>query len=56
MIPSARRMLALMREAPTSGAAPADFAAIERRMAIGGGFLNALTVVLIVLMVWKPGA
>ena len=53
MTPSARRMLAVMREHP--GGATPEMEALDRRMSIAGGFLNALTVVLIVLMVWKPG-
>jgi hypothetical protein len=65
--PNLRRMNALMAElqagAPgagaTAGGPPPQVAELElrgRRAAIVGGVLNLLLVVLLVLMVWKPGA
>ena len=66
-VPNLRRMNALMAElsagGPPAGAAaggpPPQVAELEmrgKRAATVGGFLNVLIVILVVLMVWKPGA
>ncbi len=65
--PNLRRMNALMAElnagAPSSGGIaggpPPQVAELEergKRAAMVGGFLNVILLVIIVLMVWKPGA
>lgn len=48
-IPSGKKMLA----GPSS---PEEAAALGKRLAMGGMALDLLVVVLVVLMVWKPGA
>jgi uncharacterized membrane protein len=65
MIPGHRRMNALMREITAAGPAPAGAAGpppqaaeieqIGRRMAAGGLFLDVLLIVIVYLMVFKPG-
>ena len=50
-IPSARRMNELMAAGPPN----AETEALEKKLAGGGMALNLLAVVIIVLMVWKPG-
>jgi uncharacterized membrane protein len=65
MRPTYRRMLELMRElaagpppAGATGGPPPQVIELEakgRRMAMGGGALNVLLVLLIALMIWKPG-
>ena len=52
MRPAAKRMNALAREQRPD---PAAMQALEKRLGAGGGFLNLLVVVFIVLMVFKPG-
>ncbi|MFM8238006.1 MAG: DUF2269 family protein [Actinomycetota bacterium] len=63
MIPGARRMNALMLEMeqgpPPAGGPPpqvAEIQSIGQRMAKAGPVLHLSLVVLIVLMIWKPGA
>lgn len=63
MIPGARRMNALMLELeqgpPPAGGPPpqvAEIQAIGARMAKAGPVLHLSLVVLVVLMIWKPGA
>ena len=63
MIPGARRMNALMLEMeqgpPPAGGPPpqvAEIQSIGARMAKAGPILHLSLVVLIVLMIWKPGA
>lgn len=70
MIPTAKRMQALMRELNAMGPPPAggpppgaggpppqvvELEALGKKIGLGGMTLNLLTVVLIFLMVWKPG-
>src|SRR5690242_14049856 len=62
MIPGHKRVNELMAEMETSppaaGGAPPQVAELEatgKRLAAGGMVLNLLVVVLIALMVWKPG-
>ena len=50
-IPSARRMNELMAAGPPN----AETEVLEKKLAMGGTILNLLAVVIIVLMVWKPG-
>jgi uncharacterized membrane protein len=48
-----------LSEASTLGGRPAEvdrIAALERRIGIGWGSFNLLVVVIVALMVWKPGA
>jgi uncharacterized membrane protein len=52
MRPAAKRMNELARDAQPDRAA---MDATEKRLAAGGTFLNLLLVVLIALMIWKPG-
>ena len=52
MRPAAKRMNALARQQRPDTAA---MEATEKRLAAGGTFLNLLIVVLIALMIWKPG-
>ena len=52
MRPAAKRMNALAREQRPD---PAAMAALEKRLGAVGGVLNLLVVVLIALMIWKPG-
>jgi uncharacterized membrane protein len=61
--PGARRMNALTAQlAASPGASPsgpppevAEVEALEKRLALGGAVLNVLVVVIIILMIWKPG-
>ena len=55
LIPGHRRYNALAAEegGPSVGA---EAQGLEKKMAAAGGTLNVLVVVLIALMVWKPGA
>lgn len=66
-LPNIRRMNALMAElnagmppagGPTGGPPPqvAELEERGKRAAITGAFLNLILVIIIVLMVWKPGA
>lgn len=70
MIPSAKRMNALAAELVAAGPPPmsaggghaggpppqaVEMEAIGKRLAMGGGFLNLLLVVVVALMVFKPG-
>jgi uncharacterized membrane protein len=67
MFPAVKRIERLTRELiemgpPPAGSAPAgpppqvaELAALDKRLAIGGGFLNIMLVAIVVLMVWKPG-
>lgn len=58
MYPGAKRMQAIgaaMAGGQGGQAEVAEAAALEKRMAAVGMILNLLVVVLIVLMVWKPG-
>ena len=50
-MPSAKRMNDLMAAGPPN----AETEALEKKLAGGGMALNLLAVVIIVLMVWKPG-
>jgi len=51
MVPSSRRMIELMSSGPPN----AETEALEKKLAGGGTALNLLAVIIIVLMVWKPG-
>ena len=51
MVPSSKRMIALMSSGPPND----ETAALEKKLAGGGMALNLLAVAIIVLMVWKPG-
>ena len=65
MKPTYRRMLELMRELAAVGPSPAaaggpppqavELEAKGRTMGMAGGLLNVLLVVLVALMIWKPG-
>jgi hypothetical protein len=62
MFPGAKKINALMAEMehgpPPSDAAPpqvAEIQALGQRQAIGGAVLNVIAVVILVLMIWKPG-
>jgi uncharacterized membrane protein len=66
MIPGHKRMNVLMKELTAAGPPPAGAAAgpppqaveieqIGKRMAIGGFFLDGLLIVIVYLMVFKPG-
>lgn len=70
VIPTAKRMQVLMKELNAMGPPPAggpppgaggpppqvvELEALGKKIGAGGMTLNLLTVVLIVLMVWKPG-
>jgi uncharacterized membrane protein len=62
MIPNSKRILSLMGEIeqgpPPAGGPPPQVAQITQlgqRLAFGGATLNVLVVILIGLMVWKPG-
>ena len=50
-IPSSKRINELMASGPPND----ETAALEKKLAMGGTILNLLAVVIIVLMVWKPG-
>ena len=66
-IPAAKRMNELAKELAAAGPPPAGTApggpppqvieieALGKRLAAGGGVLNVLLVVMVILMVWKPG-
>lgn len=41
---------------PAAGGPPAEMMALGKQLQIGGMLLSLLTVVILVLMVWKPGA
>jgi hypothetical protein len=58
LLPAARATVRELREATTGGVAPdeARLTALGRRQAIGGSTLHLVTVVLLVLMIWKPGS
>ena len=67
MIPSHRRLNKLSAELVAAGPPPAggtsgpppqvaEIEAMGQRLAVFGGLLNVILVVIIVLMVWKPGA
>ena len=58
LLPAARATVRELREATTRGVAPdqARLTALGRRQAIGGSTLHLVTVVLLVLMIWKPGS
>lgn len=66
VIPSAKRMNVLSAELVDAGPPPAgaggpppqvaEMEALGKKLAIGGGTLNVLLVVLVCLMVFKPGA
>jgi hypothetical protein len=49
MVPNGKKMLA-------GPSGPEEAAALGKKLAAGGMTLDLLAVVLIVLMVWKPGA
>jgi hypothetical protein len=62
MFPGVKRIIALQKETeqqqPSAGGAPpqvAEMQAVGRRVATGGMVLNLLVVVILVLMIWKPG-
>jgi hypothetical protein len=66
LLPSLRRMQALMEQMvdagpPPAGAPPgpppqaAEMAALGQRVGASGTFLDVMIVVILVLMVWKPG-
>jgi hypothetical protein len=58
MMPSSKRMLELGGKMGSGQGGPADVAEMEmlgKRLAAGGMTLNLLVVVLVALMVWKPG-
>jgi hypothetical protein len=62
MFPGAKKINALMAEMeqgppPVGGAPPqvAQIQALGQRQAIGGAVLNVIAVVILVLMIWKPG-
>jgi uncharacterized membrane protein len=63
MFPSHKRLNALLAETertppPADGAPPqaAEIAQLGQKLAIGGGALNVIVVIFLVLMIWKPGA
>jgi hypothetical protein len=68
MLPAVKRMGVLMRElvnagpppagAPPSGPPPqvAELGVLGKRVGVSGAFLDIMVVVLLVIMVWKPGA
>ena len=55
-----QEMIAGMPSGPPSGDAPAgppaEMAKLGKKLQMGGMFLGVLTLVILVLMVWKPGA
>jgi hypothetical protein len=53
MAPGASRINELVRTAP--GPPPPEVEDIGKRLAMGGAFLDILVIVLLVLMIWKPG-
>jgi uncharacterized membrane protein len=58
--PTAGRMIAALRAMPPGppppGAAPPpEIAALGKRLQVGGIFLVSLVVVILVLMIWRPG-
>jgi uncharacterized membrane protein len=64
LLPSAKRSMALQEELVAAGPGPgpggpppqaAELAALGRRMAMAGTFLNLLLVVIVSLMIFKPG-
>ena len=62
MIPSSKKMQALMLQMeqgpPPAGGAPPQVAEMQdlgKRLAAGGATLNILVVVILALMIWKPG-
>jgi uncharacterized membrane protein len=62
LIPGTKRIIELQKEMesapPRAGGAPPQVAEIEtigQRLAVGGGVTNLLVVVLVALMIWKPG-
>jgi hypothetical protein len=67
LLPAVRRMIALMREMVNAGPPPAgapagpppqaaEMAALGQRVGATGALLDVMVVVILVLMVWKPGA
>jgi uncharacterized membrane protein len=62
MVPNSKKILALMNEIeqgpPPAGGPPpqaAKIADLGKQLGIGGATLNVIVVVIIALMVWKPG-
>jgi len=58
MIPSTKRMLDVGAKLGSGQGGPADGAEMEalgKRLAMGGMTLNLLIVIIVVLMIWKPG-
>ena len=58
MVPSSKQMLALGQKMASGQGGPAEVSQMEmlgKRLAAGGMTLNLLVVVLVALMVWKPG-
>ena len=62
MVPGTKQMLALMKEMedgpPPAGGAPpqvAQMQAVGRRLGVGGTILDLSVVVLLYLMIFKPG-
>ena len=59
MMPSSKRMLELGATMGSGQGGPAEGAEMEmigKRLAAGGMTLNLIIVVIVVLMIWKPGA
>ena len=52
MIPSHRKLNAALA---SGGPTAPDVPALNQRLAVGGAALNLLLVVILVLMIWKPG-
>lgn len=58
MVPSSKKMLALGAKMGSGQGGPSDAAEMDmvgKRLAAGGMTLNLLVVILVALMVWKPG-
>jgi hypothetical protein len=66
LLPAMKRMGVLMREMVAAGPPPAgapagpppqavEMEALGKRLGVAGGFLNVLIVVILIIMVWKPG-
>jgi hypothetical protein len=59
MMPSTKRLLEVGAKLGSGQGGPADGAEMEalgKRLGMGGMTLNLLVVIIVVLMVWKPGA